>query len=94
MAHVIQVVVFATSPNAFLRAGRAHVFTLFAAQQDILKLHHASVIEEQGGIVFRDQGGAFDNAMVMLLKKSQECTANLITTGHVRLLYRATPPGV
>jgi len=54
--YILQIVVFASGPDALLRSGRAPVGPLIKAEKDLLKLVHSSVGEEQSRVVVRDQG--------------------------------------
>ena len=81
VADVFQVVVLAAGAHAFLRADGAVVVAFFTAQQHVLKLHHAGVGEQQGGVVLRDQWGALDDAVAARLEKAPERLANVLT-GH------------
>ena len=55
-ADVFQIVVFAAGADAFLRVHRAAVRTAAFLQKHVLKLVHAGVCEEQGGVVQRTTG--------------------------------------
>ena len=51
VADRIQIVVFAARAQAALHVGRAHVRQFFAAEENVLELHHAGIGEQQRRIV-------------------------------------------
>ena len=55
IADIFQIIMLATSPDAFLRRRRAAIGTCFEAGKDILELHHSRVGEQKRGIVMRHQ---------------------------------------
>ncbi len=86
---VLEVVVLATRPHAFLGRGRARVVALLLAQEHVLELVHPGVGEEQGGVTVRDERRAGHHAVAPLLEIAQEggpylvpCHRFLLLTGH------------
>src|SRR6267154_2131518 len=77
-ADIFQVVVFAAGADAFLRGGGFVVFAFFEAEEDVFKLVHAGVGEEQGGIAVRDERGAAHAAMAFALEEAKEGFANFV----------------
>lgn len=53
----IEVVMFTGDAQTFLAVHRPVVGAGVGAQEDVLKLHHAGVGEQQGGITARDERG-------------------------------------
>src|SRR2546421_72435 len=56
VAHVVEVVVFASGAQALLRRGRARVVALLRAEERVLELVHPSVGEQQGRVVGGQKG--------------------------------------
>ncbi len=51
----IEIVVLTRNAQTFLRIDCARVWAGFSAKEDVFKLHHAGVGEEQGAVSTRDQ---------------------------------------
>jgi hypothetical protein len=76
-AHIVKVVVLAAGANAFLTVHGTlqlcHGIGLpDRAQEDGLELVHASIGEQEGGIVVGDDGRAGHNRVLVLLKVLEE----------------------
>src|SRR5271165_7306397 len=76
---VIQIVVFAARPYAFLSRRRALVVPLFRAREDVLELIHPRVGEQQRRVVGRDQRRRAHNLVPTLRKVVQKLLADLVT---------------
>ena len=72
VADVIEIVVLAAGPDAFLSTCRRAVGALFASQEDILELIHSGIDEEQRGILGRNQRGTFDDRVATVFKKFEK----------------------
>ena len=77
VAHVFQVVVLATGPQAGLHGRGAHIGALVRAQKHIFELDHARVGEHQSGIVAGHQGAGRHHGMTLGLKKVQKGLADI-----------------
>jgi hypothetical protein len=77
-ADLLEVVVLARNAQAFLRVDRAGVGAGFGAQEDVFKLHHTSVGEEQGAVAARNKRGTGHNCMPTLSEKIEERLTNLV----------------
>ena len=69
VADILQIVVFAARAHTFLGGGGARVVALLEAQEDVLKLVHARVGEQQSRIVRGDQRGGRQYTMPPCFKK-------------------------
>src|SRR5437016_68697 len=56
---VFQVIMFSPGPHAFLVGGGSLVRPLVNAKKNIFKLRHSGICEKQGGIIIRDESGAW-----------------------------------
>ena len=74
---VLQVVVLAADPHAFLRGGGAPILAALGAQENILELVHSRVGEQQGRVVPGDEGGAGHDAVPALAEIIEEALSNL-----------------
>jgi hypothetical protein len=81
VAHVFEVVVFASRADALLRGRGPCVVALLGAEEHVLELIHSGVGEEQSRIVGRHQGGTAHHPVVSLFEKGKEFLADLVT-GH------------
>jgi hypothetical protein len=55
VADVFQVVVFTPSAHTLLGTRCSHILTLFPPEEHVLKLHHAGVGKQEGGVIFGDE---------------------------------------
>src|SRR6185437_2782482 len=69
---VFKIVVLAASANAFLASSGAAVIALFEAEENVLKLIHPGIGEEQRGIIRRDKRAAAHDAVPALFEKPQK----------------------
>ena len=58
IADIVQVVMLAAGPHAFLRRGRPRIRPLLLPGKHILELHHAGIGEQQAGVVARHQAAS------------------------------------
>jgi hypothetical protein len=72
IADILQIVMLTAGAHAFLRGGGALIRPRLRPGKDILKLHHAGVCEQQGGIVARHQGRRADDFMAVTGKEIEE----------------------
>ena len=77
VAHVFQVVVFATGAQAGLYRGGAHVAALVGAQKHVFELHHARVGEHERRVVAWHQRAGRHHGVATLGKKVQKGFANI-----------------
>jgi hypothetical protein len=55
VADIVEIIVLAAGPDAFLRTGSAAVRAPLDPREDVLELHHAGVREHEGRVVTRHQ---------------------------------------
>ena len=75
-AHVVEVVVLAADPHAFLRRRRPLVVAALAAEEQVFELVHARVGEEQRRVVGRHERRAADDAMALAGEVVEEALAD------------------
>ena len=76
VAHHIQIVVFATGAQAALHIGGTLVTGLFAAEEDVLELHHAGIGEQQGRVTRGHQRTGGHDGMAPGAKVIEESAAD------------------
>ena len=81
-ADYFEVVMFAANANTFLGVGGAGIGAFFEAEKDVLELVHASVSEEQGGVVSGDDRIAGDKGMALLDEKIDKALSNFFGSQH------------
>src|SRR6266550_1663823 len=81
MAHLLEVVVFAARPHAFLARHGPGVRPPLEPLKHALELHHPGVGEQERGIVRRDQGGAGHFLVPPGLEELQKLAADF-SGGH------------
>jgi len=74
----VEVVVLTRNAQALLGVNCAGVGAGFGAQEDVLKLHHSGVGEEQGAIPARDERGTGHDGVPALSEKVEERLTNLV----------------
>ena len=82
IADIVQIIVLAAGADTFLTGGGAGVVPDFSPGEDIFKLHHARIGEQQGRIIVGHERAGGHDAVVFALKKVQKCGPNFIQTGH------------
>ena len=96
VAHVFQVVVFATGAQAGLHRGGTHVRALVFAQEHVFELDHARVGEHQGGVVARHQWARGHDGVAFGLEEVQKCFANIgdgeLGCSHPRIISFGVTP--
>ena len=83
IAHVVQIVVLATCPYAFLRGRRALVIPRLDPGEQVLELHHARVGEHQRRIIARHKRRAFDHPMPVAFEEIEVGRADVVQRCHV-----------
>ena len=63
--HIVEIVMLAAGPHAFLRRGGAGIGPLLLPGENVLELHHPGIGEQQGWVVFRHQRGARHNLVAV-----------------------------
>jgi len=81
-AYVFKIVMLAAGAYAFLRRCGAHVIALFQAEEDVLKLVHAGVGEQQRRIVRGHERRRMHFTMSLLNEEVEEFTADLGACQH------------
>src|SRR5437867_4577003 len=71
-ADLLEIIVFAANPDTLLRVCSADVLPLSGSEENILKLVHACVGKQKGGITVWNYRRAGNNAMAALLKETQK----------------------
>ncbi len=84
-ADFVEVVVLAAGAYALLRRSGAHVLALLRAQEDVLKLIHSRVREQQCRIVGRQERRRTHRRVPVLLKVPQKSFANFVTSHIIRV---------
>jgi hypothetical protein len=82
---VIEIVVLAARPNAFLRARCHRVRALFAAEKNILKLVHSGINKQQCRILCWNQRGTLDDRMTPVREELEESPADFVTVHRASL---------
>ena len=89
VADIVQVVVLAARPHAFLGGGRARVWPLFCPGEHVLELDHAAVGEQQRRVVARHQRRRRHGGMAVAGEEIEEGGADVVAAGHDRRRYRS-----
>src|SRR5439155_24787628 len=76
LSYFVEVVMLAAGAQALLRRSRAHILTLLGPEEDVLELIHASVGEQQSGIVGRQKWTGAHTRMPVALEVLQKLFAN------------------
>src|SRR5690348_14375580 len=91
-ADVLKIVVLAARAHTFLASGGAAVIALFEAEENVLKLIHAGIREEQRGIVRGHERAAADDAVPALFEKPQKHFSDFVAgqsvLGKCNLLWQ------
>ena len=83
IADIVEVIVLAAGPHAFLRRGGARVGPLLDAGEDVLELHHAGIGEHQGRVVARHQRRGGHDLVALTLEEVEEGGTDLRKPCHV-----------
>ena len=95
VAHIVQVVVLATGPDAFLRARGPDIGAGLGPGEDVLERDHAGVHEQKRRIVLRHQGCGRHDGMTASGKVVEEGGPDFVQARHGRSqawLKGITPP--
>src|SRR5262245_6508712 len=82
IADIVEVVVLAAGPDAFLGRHGPAVGSLLGAGEHVLELHHAGIGEHQGGVVARHERRGGHHLMALLAEEIEELGADLADAGH------------
>ena len=82
VAHIVEVIMLAARPHAFLRRGGAHIGAFFLTGEDVFEGDHAGISEEQRRIIIRHQRAGRDDLMAVLAEIVQIGAADLVEAGH------------
>ncbi len=77
-ADIFQIVVLATDAQALLRIGYAARRRGAVAQEVILELRHARVIEHERRVTLGHQWGRRDDEVLLTLEKIEKCLSYLL----------------
>ena len=72
-----QVVVLSAHAHALLAGRRADVVALLESEEHVLELVHPGIGEEQGGIVFRDEGAALHPLVAVVFEITKKVFSDL-----------------
>jgi hypothetical protein len=95
-ADILQVVVLAAGPDAFLYRDGPGVGSLLLAGEDILELDHPSVGEEQRRVRLGNQEGTLHLGVALSLEVIQECLPEFVPGFYLRCHLPSVsvrPPG-
>src|SRR4030095_7796017 len=76
--HVVEVVVLAADPHAFLHRRRTRVVPFLLPQERVLELVHPRIGEKQRRVVVRDERRAGNNAMPVAFEVLEEGGPDLV----------------
>ena len=82
VADIVEIVVLAAGPHAFLHAGRARVGPLLGTGESVLELHHAGIGEEQRRIVARHERRGGDDRVLAVPEEFQKGGADIGKACH------------
>ncbi len=82
IADIVQVVVLAPGPNAFLRRGGPRIGPLLRPGEHVLELHHATVGEQQRRVVARHQRRGRNGGVAIADEVIEEGSADVVAAGH------------
>ena len=85
-AHIFQVIVFSTGPDAFLRISCSIVIACSRAKKDVLELVHTRIGKKQCWVIIRYNWGAAHKSMLTFFKEAYEFLTDLLGCLHGRLL--------
>ena len=84
VADVVEIVVLAARPHAFLRGRGAAVGAPLDAGEDVLELHHAGIGEHQSRIVARHERTRRHDLVAVFGEKLQEVRSDFVYAAHER----------
>ena len=82
IAHIVEIIVLAASPHAFLAARRTGCRWRFKAGKDVLERHHARVDEHQRGIVVGHERRRWRHMVIVGREVIQKGTADIVGRMH------------
>jgi hypothetical protein len=80
LSYIFEIIMFASGPHTFLGRGRTHKVPFLSAEENVLKLVHPCISEQQSWVIGRYQRRTFDNAVPLLLEISQELLSDLVSS--------------
>lgn len=88
--YLLQIIVFAADPKAFLRVCHPGVSSVLVSKKNVFELIHTRIGKHQGRIIFNYNWCAGHNLMLVGLKKFRNlCLIVLESMGHNRLSANA-----
>ena len=88
VADIVQIVVLAARPHAFLRRRRPAIRPLLRPGEHVLELHHPAVGEQQRRVVPRHQRRGRHRGMPIAGEVIEEGRADVVAAGHDGRQYR------
>src|SRR6185369_2168970 len=85
-ADILEIIVLAARPDAFLGRCRPDIVAPLLAEEDAFELHHARIGEEQRRVLTRDEGGGAHDRMAVLLEVLEKTASEIITRHHERII--------
>ena len=82
VTHIVEVIVLAARPHAFLRRRRPLVIPRLDPGETVLELHHARVGKHQRRVIARHQRRAFHHLVPVAGEKIEEGRADVVQTWH------------
>ena len=82
IADIVEIVVLAPGPDAFLRRRGADVGALLDAGEHVLELHHAGVGEHEGRVVARHERTRRNDVMPVPGEELEEVRSNVVDAAH------------
>ncbi len=82
---IVQVVVFAPRPHAFLRRCCAGIVAFFQSGETVFKLNHARIGKHQCRVIARHQRAGIHNLVTLFGKVVKKGRSNIVERGHMRL---------
>ena len=82
VADIIQIIMLAPGPHAFLRRGGAGIVACLQPGEQILELHHPRIDKHQRRVVARHKRAGRLDRMAMLFEIGQEGGPDVVQAGH------------
>src|SRR6266404_8736254 len=93
LSYFVEVVMLAPGAQTLLRRTSAHVLAPLDTEEDVFKLIHARVSEQQRGIVSGQKGTGTHPRVAVTLEVLQKLFANLVTPPDPTQSSRREPVG-
>ena len=88
VAHIVEIVVLAARPYAFLRRCRPNVIALFHPRETVLELNHPRVGKHQGRIITRHQRAAVHDPVAIAVEIIKKGRADIVQRWHIAAPYQ------